>query len=261
MLNINFKYYAAGEYPFRPFKVEDHVHPYYELVYYTEGTGKTVVDSRSFDYMAGTYILVPPGIEHSESIFTPSKHLRIGFDYLDINTLLPKVLYKDTPDRRILKILNDIREEYTSALPYYSLRLDILTCDIIAITMRSYCAPAEKSADAQLKMALTYLDTYHTTTIDLKELASSANYSYDRFRHLFKQYTGFSLKQYIINKRIETAKTYLKNTTEPIAKIAIHCGFDSSSHFISTFKAATGVSPNHFRNRAILDMDLIEYTT
>lgn len=260
MLNINFKYYAAGGYPFKPFKVEDHIHPYYELVYYTEGSGKSIIERKEFDYKPGTYIIVPAGIHHSEVIFTPSKHLRIGFDFLDINTVLPRLLYKDTPDNRIFKLLNEIREEYTAALPFYTLRLDLLTQDILAYTMRSYCAPAERSADAQMKMAVTYLDTYHTTNIDLKELAASVNYSYDRFRHLFKAYTGYTLKQYIINKRVETAKTYLKNTDEPIARIAIRCGFDSASHFISTFKASEGVSPNHYRNRAILDMDLIEYT-
>ncbi|MFK4997541.1 helix-turn-helix domain-containing protein [Bacillus sp. N9] len=53
--------------------------------------------------------------------------------------------------------------------------------------------------------------------------------------------------QYLINYRINNAKKLLYNTKLTIKEIAFTCGFNSVSHFTTTFKKHVNVSPNKFR--------------
>ncbi|NJS10840.1 MAG: helix-turn-helix transcriptional regulator, partial [Microcoleus sp. CSU_2_2] len=63
------------------------------------------------------------------------------------------------------------------------------------------------------------------------------------FCRLFKQSTGFSPHQYVIQQRVERAKQLLRQGQMSIGEIAIACGFSHQSHFNRHFKRLTGVTP------------------
>ncbi|MGL5793947.1 MAG: helix-turn-helix transcriptional regulator, partial [Waterburya sp.] len=67
------------------------------------------------------------------------------------------------------------------------------------------------------------------------------------FTSLFKQSMGMNAYQYVITRRIETAKRLLQQQDLPIIQVA-HCtGFRSSSHFSNTFRKHIGVTPSGYR--------------
>lgn len=64
----------------------------------------------------------------------------------------------------------------------------------------------------------------------------------------FKKELGCTIKDYIINKKIETAKNMLIYSDYPLTEIAIVLAFPSQSYFCSVFKEKTGFTPHAFRN-------------
>ena len=74
------------------------------------------------------------------------------------------------------------------------------------------------------------------------------NISYDYFQHKFKELTGFSPQQFLLNQRLLAAKELLQNSRLSCTEIAYRCGFSTSAQFSMLFKTHLGMSPLAFRN-------------
>ncbi len=55
---------------------------------------------------------------------------------------------------------------------------------------------------------------------------------------------GISPHQYVIQQRVERAKSMLSKTDLTIADIAFQTGFSSQSHLTQQFKRITGMTPS-----------------
>ena len=83
--------------------------------------------------------------------------------------------------------------------------------------------------------------------IKLEDLASYIGITQFHFSRLFKQSTGMSPHQYVMQQRIERAKQLLKKADISIADIAFNCGFSSQSHLGKYFRPFTGMTPRKYR--------------
>ncbi len=99
----------------------------------------------------------------------------------------------------------------------------------------------------QLQQAIDYIHTHLDRDLSLAELASVINISPTYFASLFKQATGISPHQYVIQQRVERAKLMLSRTNLTIADIALKVGFSSQSHLTQQFKRVTGLTPKQVR--------------
>ncbi|MCR4578320.1 MAG: helix-turn-helix transcriptional regulator [Clostridiales bacterium] len=70
-----------------------------------------------------------------------------------------------------------------------------------------------------------------------------------RNTRLIKRATGQTFSQLLTNKRIENSKQLLIDTSLSILEIAQQVGYESSDHFIRTFKNKCGITPNEYRHR------------
>ncbi len=95
----------------------------------------------------------------------------------------------------------------------------------------------------QLKQAIDYIQDNLTQDISLDAIANYLGISRYHFCRLFKQSTGLSPHQYVIQQRVERAKQLLLQGEMTIADIAQDCGFAHQSHLYRHFKRLTGVTP------------------
>lgn len=58
---------------------------------------------------------------------------------------------------------------------------------------------------------------------------------------MFKRETGYTLREYLLNTRINAARFYLRTTHLSLKEIAYRCGYGSDSTFCTTFKRITGM--------------------
>jgi AraC family transcriptional regulator len=99
----------------------------------------------------------------------------------------------------------------------------------------------------QLGQVLDYINDYLHQDIKLADLAELLNMSQYHFCHLFKQAIAVTPYQYLLQQRVERAKQLLKQSDQPIADIAVMCGFNSHRHLSKQFRQLTGMTPTAYR--------------
>ena len=70
------------------------------------------------------------------------------------------------------------------------------------------------------------------------------------FARLFKRSTGVPPHRFLIRRRIDEARALLAARTVPIGAIARLVGFRTPSHFTTTFRRITGMTPSAYRSGA-----------
>jgi AraC family transcriptional regulator len=98
-----------------------------------------------------------------------------------------------------------------------------------------------------LKPAITYIEDHLAEDLSLSEIAAVVHLSPYHFARLFKESTGFSPHQYVIQRRVERAKLLLSTTNWSLTTIAHTVGFAHESHLALHFKRLTGLTPRHYR--------------
>lgn len=89
---------------------------------------------------------------------------------------------------------------------------------------------------------------YHDSNLSLTSISEKFGMSGNYLSRLFKEEFGESFVSYLIYYRIEKAKQYLKDTTEPIQHIANLVGYTHSVSFNRVFKKLVGKTPGEYRS-------------
>lgn len=124
---------------------------------------------------------------------------------------------------------------------------------IVAAGLRlTKSAPLPAISQSDVKRVLQvarYVEEFHWRPCDLVELAALADLSRYHFIRVFKNATGASPRQYVINTRLRAVAAKLRHSRAPITRIALEVGFNDISHFNHTFRRQFGVSPRRWRDQ------------
>lgn len=96
---------------------------------------------------------------------------------------------------------------------------------------------------------IQYINTNISKKLSLEELADISCFSRTYFSVLFKELNGVSPWDYINIKRVELAKSMLRNSSQTVLYISSECGFSNLSNFNRIFKKVTGTTPTEFRKK------------
>lgn len=101
----------------------------------------------------------------------------------------------------------------------------------------------------QVKQVLEYIEHHLDHNLSLAEIAQQSGLSPFHFARRFRQTTGESPHQYVVNLRLEAAQRLLKETDLPVSQIALMTGFSNQGHFTQTFSRRLGQPPHQYRLR------------
>lgn len=221
--------------------VQLHAHNYYELVYYTKGTGTTDVGSMSYTFQPNTFMLIPPGLSHNEVHISGGEVICLGFLSAEA---LPRKLLTD-PTLEIFNVLQDILQEAsTQSFGYKALITAKLTELSIRILRQQKAVPANTK---NFEYIIRYIAENYHEKILLSDCARQLNISYDYFQHRFKELTGYSPQTFLLQQRLNGAKQMLQQGNHSCTEIAYRCGFSTSAQFSMQFKRTFGISPLQYR--------------
>lgn len=248
-----------------------HYHDYIEFLYALDADVNVWISGEPHRMVTGELVIINSGEMHMLSFNKNSRYICVKFS--------PKVLYFDDNSlfefKYVTPFLSDgahqklfsrddfegvdihelcvrILEEWKSKKPAYelSIRADILKIfmGVFRYWERENLFHAESVMTENIKRALLYISE-HFDSVTEGEVASFCGLSYNHFSTSFKKSVGRSFNDYVTLIRLNEAERLIVSSDKSITEIAYSCGFSSTSHFISRFKAQKGVTPYQLRKR------------
>jgi AraC family transcriptional regulator len=128
-----------------------------------------------------------------------------------------------------------------------TLRLHIVDSCMVA-RPKPRITPRRDVLDAATQSALfEFVEDGLDSEITLKALADLAGMSVTRFVKAFATAFHATPYQFLLDRRIDRAKSQLLRTSLTIAEISTAVGFSTPGHFATAFKHRVGVSPSAYR--------------
>ncbi|OBK03327.1 helix-turn-helix domain-containing protein [Mycolicibacterium conceptionense] len=165
--------------------------------------------------------------------------------------LLPRIKYRDP-------LMHHLVEEIYSVADRDDALARLLT-DSVAETLRllvrdKYAEAPPKQRQhrafdaATRRMLVEYLTDSLDSDVHLDSLAQLAGMPVQGFIGAFRRAFHTTPYQFLLDLRIDRAKTLLLNTQRTVTEIGAMVGFSTPNHFATAFRHRVGVSPSSYRN-------------
>lgn len=96
-----------------------------------------------------------------------------------------------------------------------------------------------------IRKAIRFIDYHLHNKLSCSAIAEGCGVSPDYMTTKFKEYVGMSMKQYIVQKKLEASKELLLGDF-PYKEVGYYFGFCSQTHYISAFEKEYGMTPKQF---------------
>jgi YesN/AraC family two-component response regulator len=98
-----------------------------------------------------------------------------------------------------------------------------------------------------LSAALEYIDHHLKEKIAQREVADRCGLNSYQLSRAFKRRFGITFQEHVMQRRIEKAKTLLRNRSATVTDVCWAVGFKDPSYFCRMFRRYAGRSPTEFR--------------
>ena len=119
---------------------------------------------------------------------------------------------------------------------------------LVRLVERKFAQKEQRQEQDVVEKVIRYIDENLEQEIHRRDLAEHAYLNPDYLNRLFKKQTGKTLKEFVIEHKMEEARKMLQLTRLPVSIIAAKVGYDNFSHFSYAYKKVTGQSPLESRN-------------
>lgn len=237
----------------------------YELFVMTEGVLYLSYNEENFTVKAGEYLLLPPanswrqGFKESYCSFywlhfslpksckSADNNTDIGSDHtftLPQSGTIPKL-------EKMVVLMKQLQDSVKTNYP--ELTLNAMTTSIITELYGQLClnTPIQTKTVSQKQIHSDIIDFIQlniSKNIKVSDVAANFGYNEKYLSHLFSEISGISLKQLIMQRKMEAANFMLTDTNTSIAEIAKSLGFADSHNFSRAYKKYTGLTPSEYRN-------------
>lgn len=260
--NIHFELHRQPK-----FECPTHQHTMHVIAYgfaYAPGErwldGKVKTERRN----GGDIAIIPAGISHRCNWNTsaefgilavePSLLKQVGQDLVDVDRieLIPR--FMNDRDALIQGTFLTLKDELESSKIGSNLLIDSLKITLAIHLLRQYCTTklelssyGDGLSRSRLQQIKDYIHEHLDRDLKVCELAAIAQISPCHFIRLFKNNTGQTPHQYILQQRIAKARYLLQHREISISEIAARVGFCDQSHFTKYFKRIVGMTPREYR--------------
>ena len=252
-----------------------HAHPAYEIYYFHGGACTYLIGGRMFELAPGDLIIMHGMTLHAPIIDARRPYLRtiVHFDPAFAAELLRPPFRTDVlaPFRELGNARVRLDGERRAAIEAVLAEMcelyrrdDAASCDRFLIAflrllhdIRDCFAGAEPGPDASepsdakargAQRIAAYLEAHYMEDIHLDVLERELHMNRHYMARLFKAATGFTIFEYLYQRRITQAKLlFLLDPERPVTEVGYEVGFKHPSHFTRAFKRIAGQTPEAFR--------------
>lgn len=239
-----------------------HAHHCTELFYVLRGKGSFLADEETFDIKEDDLIIVNPNVMHTEMSKNeePLEYIVLGIEGLQFTTMTNRgemdnyschnyYDYKHEILFYMKTLLQEMEEEDEDYELVCQDLLEVLIINMVRRTKANMIVAPTHKITKECRFVEQYINNHFTEDITLELLSEKSYMNKYYLVHAFKQYKGVSPINYLITKRIESAKELLTTTNYSISQISDVTGFSSQSYFSQVFKKTCQMSPNEYRKQ------------
>ena len=161
----------------------------------------------------------------------------------------------EVADPLIHQIGLSLAAEVDAGAPAGSIYAESLVNTLVAHLLRHYSPAGERFQHYlgglpkhKLRRVTEFIEENLERDLTLTEIAEIAELSPFHFARSFKQATGSTPIQFLMQRRVDLAKRLLAESEAPIAEIGFRAGFKNQSHFTTLFRKITAMTPKAYRN-------------
>jgi len=259
-------------------------HSTYEIYFFEEGQCKYLIQNRIYELEPGDIILLDGLTLHKSNPSSPDTYVRsmIHFSPAWLEEMLPMLGMPNLLDpfqklnncilrtrfdasgqhvakkmKWIAKQLEVIDKEFQctgkiSTVLETELKLEFLQL-LLYIYKMSECENlrikekrTEKKQHAE--NIASWINQNYSEKVCLEHIAKDLNLNKYYVSHVFKEVTGYTVMQYVMECRLIQVKYLLEmRPDQSLEEIFTSTGFESSAHFSRFFKGKMGMTPTHYR--------------
>ncbi|MBQ7191263.1 MAG: helix-turn-helix domain-containing protein [Paludibacteraceae bacterium] len=146
--------------------------------------------------------------------------------------------------------LSEIKEGFLALVELFHILYALSKFDDAReLSTSTFANATHRSDDGRIVTVKDYILDHYREEIRLEQLSRMVSMSPTAFSRFFKQRTGKTLAEYIVNVRLGHAARQLIDTKEPVSQICYDCGFNTLSNFNRLFRLRRGCSPTEFRDK------------
>ena len=129
-------------------------------------------------------------------------------------------------------------------------RVDLFENALKHITDRLQEIVGKRNSRDIIQEVIEYIQHHLDRDLAVSEIAEYAGMNSEYLTKLFKKNTGYTLKEYITNEKMESAKMLLATTDLSVTLIAGYVGYGNYSNFTRSFKQLVGCTPAEYRKKS-----------
>lgn len=251
-----------------------HYHSFYEIIYVLEGEYSSMLENQTYHMKKGDFLLIDCNVMHKYH-FIEKKHdssrriivwvtremLReLSGEEMDLSACFRgghscayhfPIYYEEMLRGYLLKLAMEELPDVPDPAAKQVLDRGYLT--LFFVYLNTLCGRQEYGFSQEdmvfhpmVEQVADYIEQHIRQAITVEDLADHVHMSKYYFLRKFKEQTGVTVHNFVLNKRLIRAREEIargKNLTE----VWQNAGFSDYSSFLRNFKKAFGVSPGKYR--------------
>lgn len=254
-----------------PHSIHFHQHTFYELFFFLSGDVNYIIEDRHYKLRQGDILLISKSDMHHADINACKPYERIVVwlteDFFKQMLLFFKedftACFQDAaaknyrlirPESQNIMHLKQLCTQISKAKHGTGIGNSAFLCayltEFLIYVSRSYYDALDSIKDDitennKVNQIIAYINDNLTENLSLDYLANEFYLSKYYLSRKFKEFTGLSLYQYIMKKRLLLARNMLRTGTS-VMNTCFLCGFNDYSNFFKAFKREFGKNPSSY---------------
>lgn len=239
----------------------EHMHPYAEIFFVTEGEGYFYLRNKKVPICRGTIVVINGNVQHAEAAHPKSEmeYVVLCVDNLSFSLSQDQAeeqsLFFDVSDKyeQFMDMIRSMECEWTDKPPFWQSAMQTKANSFILSLLR-YENVQALQIDAVRKPNVlaevhSYLTRNYDEVINLDLLADVFCMNKYYLVHAYKEKYGKSIIQMLNQIRCQNAREILKESNFSIGAIAKNVGYESGSYFTKVYRKIYHETPTETRRK------------
>lgn len=225
----------------------DHCAPFWRLYWHDRRGAEIAVAGKRIQMRPGYLVLIPPNARFSSLLISPVRQLFLHFLVEPRFRGRPDTVFQFRATKELADYCKGIGDELMRNTA--SIRTSLLSQILVSLSLleipRTEWAP--RFEDPRVTCAVDSIAREYPARIDNATLARKARMHPSAFIRLFRQCTGHTPLNYLMNLRLEEACSMLHYDEASLDEIAEKTGFGDRGYFTRIFSRKLHCSPAKYR--------------